>query len=192
MSKAHLSEDSGFEMRDLLDSPEFTHRRIEHRKANREQLALHLIAQQFRSNFEAMLQELVESAVEHCNADSAGVSLEEPDGRNGVQFRWIAVAGSFKKYLDGVTPRNFSPCGVCLDRDCPQWYKVTKPYYDFLGVTAEPILDGMLIPWGDDNKRGTIWVVSHKSAMTFDMNDYMMVRRLADMISAAIRSQSKH
>ena len=191
MMLAPPPQDTGFEMNDLLDSPEFTQRQLEHENPKREQIALSWIAEKFSTNSEAMLQELVESAVEYCGADSAGVSLEESDGHGGRQFRWIAVAGSFEKYRNGVTPRNFSPCGVCLDRHCPQWYKVTQPYYDFLGVAAEPILDGMLIPWGDGTRQGTIWVVSHKSAEAFDMSDYMMMRRLSDVVSLAIRHLPK-
>jgi hypothetical protein len=45
----------------------------------------------------------------------------------------------------------------------PHLYRVTKPYYDFLGVTAKPITDGMLIPWEADEIQGTIWAVSHTS-----------------------------
>ncbi len=159
-------------MHDLLDSREFTQREAKNADPHREQLALQQIAKQFAAAPEAMLQELVEIAVEYCDADSAGVSLEEPDVNGGLRFRWIAVAGSFEKYRNGTTPRKYSPCGVCIDRWRPQYYKVGKPYYDFLGVVAEPILDGMLIPWESDKRRGTLWAVSHKSASAFDMSDY--------------------
>jgi hypothetical protein len=178
--------DPGFEMHDLLDSPEFTRRQLDRRSTSREQAALSQILQRLSTgSLEAALQELVECAVEYCGADSAGVSLEEPDGKGGGQFRWIATAGSFRKYLNGTTPRNFSPCGVCIDENRPQWYKVTKPYYDFLGVVADPITDGMLVPWKSDTKSGTIWAVSHKPEPVFQMDDYLMLRRLADLISIA-------
>lgn len=186
-----IRNDPGFEMRDLLESREFTQREARDRVANRQQLALQEIAQKFSDTSEAMLQKLVESAVAYCGADSAGVSLEEPDGEGGLHFRWIAVAGSFEKYLTGTTPRNFSPCGVCVDQWRPQCFKVTKPYYDFLGVIAEPILDGMLIPWQGYFNRGTIWAVSHQSESAFDMSDYTVLQRLADLVAAAVRLQAR-
>jgi hypothetical protein len=186
-----LDHDSGVEMHDLLDSREFAQRGAKTHDENREQLALRKIAEKFGGAPEAMLQQLLQAAVDYCGADSAGVSLEEQDETGNLRFRWIAVAGSFEKYLHGTTPRKFSPCGVCLDQWRPQYYKVTKPYYDFLGVTAEPILDGMLIPWESDALRGTIWVVSHKSESAFDMSDYTMVKRLADLISVAVRHQPR-
>ena len=191
MPLPQLDKDSGFEMHDLLDSREFTQRTPKTHVTNREQLALKKIAEQFSAPPEAMLQELLQAAVDYCGADSAGVSLEEQDETGNLRFRWIAVAGSFKKYLHGTTPRKFSPCGVCIDQWRPQYYKVTKPYYDFLGVTAEPILDGMLIPWESNALRGTIWVVSHKTESAFDMSDYTMLKRLADLISVAVRHQPR-
>jgi hypothetical protein len=190
MALPFLQDDPGFEMHDLLESREFRQRESKSRPANREQLASQQIAQNFPDAPEAMLQKLAEAAVKYCGADSAGVSLEETDGNGGLQFRWIAVAGSFEKYLSGTTPRNFSPCGVCLDRWRPQYYKVTKPYYDFLGVTAEPILDGILIPWQSDFARGTIWAVSHQSESAFDTSDYAVLQRLADLVSLAVRHQT--
>jgi hypothetical protein len=67
-----------------------------------------------------------------------------------------------------------------------------KPYYDFLGVTAEPILDGILIPWESENMRGTLWAVSHKSDSVFDMSDYNALQRLADLVSSALRHPFQH
>jgi signal transduction histidine kinase len=133
-----------------------------------------------------VLQELVNTAVEFCGADSAGISLEEPE--DGT-FRWIVVAGSFAQYLGGRTPRLYSPCGTCLDSGRPQLYRVTKPYYDHLGVTAEPIVDGMLIPWSNEFLRGTLWAVSHLSEEAFSFEDYELLNSLADFASIILRHQ---
>jgi hypothetical protein len=180
-------EDCGFEMHDLLWSSEFVRRELKPHADNWEQQVFKRLSPHLSSSSTAMLQELTKIAVDYCGADSSGISLEEPDEKIGQHFRWIAVAGSFEKYLHGTTPRNFSPCAVCVDRWQPQLYKVSKPYYDFLGVVAEPILDGLLIPWKSDFRLGTIWAVSHKSASAFDMNDYATLRRLADLVSLAVR-----
>lgn len=178
---------SGFEMHDLLWSGEFARRELKRHRDDWEQQALKRLAPYMPISPKATLQELTKVAVKFCGADSAGISLEEADGKGGLQFRWVAVAGSFERYLHGTTPRNYSPCAVCVNRWQPQQYTVSKPFYDFLGVVAEPILDGMLIPWKSDFLLGTIWAVSHKSAEAFDMHDYTTLRRLADLVSLAVQ-----
>jgi hypothetical protein len=177
----------GFEMHDLLDSQDFASRAPKQDAEKRKQQALKELAPRLSESSDAMIQQLVEAAVKYCGADSAGISLEEPDGRGGLQFRWIAVAGTFEKYLHGTTPRKFSPCGTCLDRWRAQHYTVSKPFYDFLGVTAAPIFDGMLIPWECDSARGTLWAVSHNSEPVFDLNDYSILTELAYLVSVAVR-----
>ena len=75
------------------------------------------------------------------------------------------------------------------DSKRPHLYRVTKPYYDFLGVTAEPITDGMLIPWEADPIRGTIWAVSHTSEGAFERPDYELLKSLSDYVAIIIRQQ---
>lgn len=136
------------------------------------------------------LTELVQIAVTHCHADSAGISLEE-DGPTGErQFRWVAVAGSFMRYLNGTTPRFYSPCGTCIDRGVAQRYKVWQPYYNFLGVEAQPIRDGLLIPWRGTQRIGTLWIVSHGSNDAFTASDFALMRKLANLVSANIEVSS--
>jgi len=178
--------DTGFTLRDLLADTDFSLRVTKSRKANREAMALRRLSCLLAENPESVLQELVNTAVEFCGAQSAGISLEEPE--RGT-FRWIVVAGSFAQYLGGRTPRNYSPCGTCLDSGRPQLYRVTKPYYDYLGVTAEPIVDGMLIPWSNEFLRGTLWAVSHASAEAFSSEDYQLLQSLADFASIILRHQ---
>lgn len=177
--------DTGMSLRDLLADTEFRARE-KRRDANRESVALRRLSRLFAEEPESVLQELVNTAVEFCGADSSGISLEEPENKT---FRWIVVAGSFERYLNGRTPREYSPCGSCLDSGRPQIYQVTKPYYDFLGVTAEPITDGLLIPWSNEFMRGTLWAVSHSSQEAFSPGDYELLSSLADFASIILRHQ---
>jgi hypothetical protein len=181
--------DSGMDLRELLQEPDFLGRALTERDPYREVIALRRLSKMFVESPETILQELVDLAVEYCGADSSGISLEEPNEAGDLQFRWIVVAGSFAKYLNGTTPRYHSPCGSCLDKGTPQLYRVTKPYYDYLGLEAEPITDGMLIPWEGANMRGTIWAVSHQSDIAFDVHDYALLRSLADFIAIAVQHQ---
>jgi len=178
--------DTGMSLRDLLSDPGFPLRAKKPRQPNAESVALRRLWRAFTLNPESLLQDLVNIAVEFCGADSAGISLEEPDNKT---FKWIVVAGSFAPYLGGRTPRNYSPCGTCLDSGRAQLYCVTKPYYDHLGVTAEPIIDGMLIPWSSELLRGTLWSVSHSSENAFCSEDYELLRSLADFASLILQHQ---
>lgn len=184
------SEDSqldiGMHLRDLLTDEAFGQRTSKQRGMNRESVALRRLSRLFAEKPESVMQELVNAAVELCGAESSGISLEEPEN---ATFRWIVVAGSFAPYLNGRTPRNYSPCGTCLDAGRPQLYQVTKPFYDYLGVIAEPIVDGMLIPWSNEFLRGTLWAVSHSSAEAFTLDDYHLLSSLADFASIILRCQ---
>jgi signal transduction histidine kinase len=101
----------------------------------------------------------------------------------------VVVAGSFSRYLGGRTPRYYSPCGTCVDSGRPQLYRVTQPYYDHLGVTADPITDGVLIPWSTESLRGTLWAVSHSSETAFDVDDFALLSSLADFAAIILRHQ---
>jgi hypothetical protein len=182
--------EAGMEMRDLLDDAEFVGRKPKPRDFQQPFEALSRVVKVFAEHPQDVLQELVDIAVTCCGSDSAGISLEEPNDAGEPTFRWVAISGSFAKYLDGRTPRFFSPCGTCLDAGRAQLYRVTKPYYDFLGVTAEPITDGMLIPWEAEQIRGTIWAVAHHSPEAFDIQDYRLLRSLADFVAISLRQQS--
>lgn len=183
---------SGVKIQDLLDSKEFLSRQHKEAEPDREPRAMERLKKCRFENPEAVLQELVQIAVDFCHADSAGVSLEEVNANNEPQFRWIAVAGSFARYLNGTTPRFYSPCGTCIDRGVPQHYQVTHPYYNFLGVNAEPILDGILIPWRTANLQGTIWLVSHRSKDAFDRSDYEFLHTIASFVSREISTHSQN
>src|SRR5690242_5059176 len=64
---------------------------------------------------ESILQRVTEVAMELCHAETCGMSvLEQYDGQ--PVFRWRALSGACAAHLGGLTQRNFSPCGVVIDR----------------------------------------------------------------------------
>lgn len=184
------SQGSGVKIQDLLDSREFLARQDGGLAPERESQAVARLNKCLAEDPTTVLQELLQIAIDLCHADSSGISLEEEDGQGELQFRWIAVAGSFAQYLNGITPRFYSPCGTCLDRGVPQLYQVSDAYYNFLGVTADPILDGILIPWRAAKSQGTIWLVSHQSKNAFKMSDYKLMRILADFLSTRMSHET--
>lgn len=183
--------ESGMELRDLLLDSEFPLRK----KRRRQGLctaaeAYRSVARVFAGNPDVILQRVVDAATTFCGADSAGISLEEKDAGGPQKFRWIAISGSFAPFLGGTTPRFFSPCGTTLDRGRVQLYRVGKTYYDYLGIKADPITDGILMPWQAGEMRGTIWVVSHRHRQAFDLADLKLIDGVAEFAAMAVENAS--
>lgn len=101
--------DTGMEMHDLFESPEFQSRGKLHHDPAREVRVLRRMASILAERPADALPTLVEIAVEECHADSSGVSLEELQAEAGPRFRWVVVAGSFSRYLNGTTRRGYVP-----------------------------------------------------------------------------------
>src|ERR1700743_1187120 len=100
-----------------VDITEVLHRRV---PANpdylREKLAIQDLALQMAEHPKDVLPRLVSLAMDICGDTSAGVSILEPQEE---QFRWYGLQGVLSVFEGSNTPRNDSPCGVCLDRTAP-------------------------------------------------------------------------
>ncbi len=138
---------------------------------------------------ETVLQELVNAAVDLCDADSAGISIEKADGSDQEFYHWIATAGDYKGFLDAILPREPSACGVCLKRGHPQRFTVSQRFFDILGVQAPLVTDGILLPWQTEDTRGTIFVMAHGRKQAFDQTDARLMTMLADFAAMGYRHQ---
>jgi hypothetical protein len=76
--------------------------------------ALMALAEQLAASPDGILQKLTDTALMLCRAQSAGVSLLEPDGK---RFYWPAISGQWVGQISGGTPRDFGPCGTVMDCD---------------------------------------------------------------------------
>ena len=154
-----------------------------------ENQALHTVARQLAEQSQAVLKTLVTVAKDLCQAGTAGVSLLEvtPDGEE--VFRWSALAGALAGYEGGATPRNFSPCGTCLDRQAPQLYSYPERYFTYFQQAKPVITEGLVIPLvAGDRPLGALWIVSHDEARQFDLEDVRLMTSLADFTAAALQS----
>ena len=144
-----------------------------------EERAFAALAKEMAENPRNMLQKLVETAVELCHADTAGISLLEGD-----VFRWEAVAGVFASYRNGTMPRGASPCGICIDRDTTQLMRLADRC--FPALRADPrFVEALLIPFHFQGKPvGTVWIVAHTDERKFDRGDERIVRALSEFASA--------
>jgi signal transduction histidine kinase len=176
---------------DLASDADFLGRSGHSRNVEAEVDGLRRLAHVFAQRPELILQELTEVTMSLCSAESAGITLEELDREGKSQFRWIATAGQYKGFLGAVLPREYSPCGTCLERGRPQLFRVSQSYLDLIGVPALPVTDGILIPWEAEGTRGTIWVIAHDARGAFDREDYRLMQNLSDFAAIAVRHQQQ-
>lgn len=117
-----------------------------------------------------------------------GISLEEVDDAGQAIFRWVAMAGELKHLIGGTTPRNFSPCGVCVDQNQPVLMDRLDRVYPYFKSAPLPFVEALLLPWGvSGGPVGTLWVVAHSDRRKFELEDVRIMRSLAAFASAAIR-----
>jgi hypothetical protein len=185
------AEDCGLEVLDLRSCPEFEARKLHLRDAARQMQGMQRIAHAFVESPETVLQELVNAAVELCDADSAGISLEiDQERRSDTDyFQWVATAGEYQRFLNATLPRVPSACGTCLERGQPQLFRVTQRFFDLMGVDAPTVTDGLLLPWQVEEMRGTIWIMAHGRTEAFDGSDCRMMQVLADFSAMAVRHE---
>ncbi len=134
----------------------------------------------------SILNSLIRHATTLCKAQSAGISLLEK-AENGEQiFRWVAATGTMGTYIDRTTPRDFSPSGICLERNCAQLFSHPERYYTYLNRVL-PMAELLLIPlYADNEGLGTLWVISHDTQRKFDREDVRILTSLADFTAATL------
>lgn len=102
------------------------------------------------------------------------------------------MAGAFAPYVGGTTPRDFSPCGLCLDNH--HTVLVDRPYrlFTYFSDASPRITEGLIVPLYDTGKRpiGTLWVTSHTAAK-FDPTDARVMEQLAVQLVLAIKLRRK-
>lgn len=138
---------------------------------------------------EQFLQKFVELTLEVCQAGSAGISLLERTDSGDEVFRWNALAGRFAAYVGGSTPRNWSPCGACLDAGGPVLLSYPARAFTYFNDVSIPIVEGLVLPiYAPDGRPfGTIWVISHEESRQFDQEDARTMASLAQLVSARLQ-----
>jgi two-component sensor histidine kinase len=128
-------------------------------------------------NADGVLQKLVDTALELCRVQSAGVSILEK-GTNGDVSRWRAVAGPWSAYRGELMPRD-SPCGMALERDAMLLMTDSERHCAYARNIALPIAEALLIPLRvSGNPVGTIWIISHDESRQFDAEDHRLMTSL--------------
>lgn len=149
--------------------------------------ALGLLAQQLATDPRGVLQRCAELVMALCRADSAGISILESGGTNGI-FRWHAAAGGFAPHLHGTMPREASPCGLVIERDCVLLFSGAERAFPALEGVEPRIHENLLVPWHADGRPvGTLWAIHHSGEGRFDAEDARLLQSLARFAAAAFQ-----
>jgi signal transduction histidine kinase len=182
---------TGLEVVDLYSDPSFRDRLPRFRNPAKQFAGMRRLARAFVENPETILQELVNMAVELCEAESAGISLQSRDEQGEASYRWVATAGQYQRFLNAILPSFPSACGLTIERRQPQLFRVSQQFFDRMGVNAPVVTDGILIPWEVEGTCGTIWIMSHERTQAFDAEDSRIMELLADFAAMAIRQDQQ-
>jgi hypothetical protein len=185
-------EDTGLEVVSAREDAAFAARQLHVRDIATQMAGLQRLSQALLERPETVLQELVNTAVDLCGADSAGISIEREDGTSEEFYHWIATAGDYSGFLNAVLPRYPSACGMCLERGEAQHFTVGKRFFEILSVEAPLVTDGILLPWQTEETRGTIFVMAHGREEAFDGNDVRLMKMLADFAAMGFKQQAQH
>ncbi|MDP9175386.1 MAG: ATP-binding protein [Planctomycetota bacterium] len=180
------SDDAAISLDDIIITEQLAHRPSRPADHEAENKALVGLASELAESPRTILQNLVESALKLCNADSAGISIfEQADGKE--IFRWHATAGAFASYRGGTMPRSFSPCGTVLDRNAPLLMAEPARYYPDIRAIHPRVYEVLLIPFYQGaTPMGTVWVVSHSPEKLFQAEDARLVTSLCKLAAAGV------
>jgi two-component sensor histidine kinase len=151
----------------------------------REKLAIQDLARQMADQPKEVLPRLVKRAMEICDAESAGVSILEPESE---QFRWFGLSGVLATFEGTTTPRNSSPCGICLDMNGPILMEHPERAYDWIRDANISVPEVLLVPLAvkDSDAIGTLWIVSREKGH-FNSGHARAMTELATFAGMALR-----
>lgn len=149
----------------------------------REKLAIQDLAHQMADHPAEVLPRLVALAMQICDADSAGVSVLD-----GAVFRWLGLQGKLAVFEHATTPRNHSPCGVCLDRGDAILMAHPERAYDWIANANIVVPEVLLVPLLINGKTplGTLWIVA-KEGQRFNAGHARVMAELAVFSGVALR-----
>jgi hypothetical protein len=103
---ASLWTETGLEVLNLQSDAAFCARRLSTHDTVARMEAMQRLASAFVHHPDRMLQELADAAVELCGADSAGISVERPEGSDQEFYHWVATAGQYNGCLPAASAWN--------------------------------------------------------------------------------------
>ena len=143
---------------------------------------------------ELAIQRFLDLALDLCPAaGSAGLSELSRNDAGEEIFLWTALSGAYAGYVGGTTPRDFSPCGLCLDHRSTILLDRPQRRFTYLADATPEIAEGLIVPLYDTGNRpiGTLWIIAHDAQKGFDATDTRILGQLAVQLVLAIKLRRK-
>lgn len=133
---------------------------------------------------ERALPHFVDLAMRLTGGASAGLSVYEPRAQGDGVFVWRFLQGALDRFEGASTPRNFSPCGVTLDRNTAVLTRHPERTYGWIAEAGVKAPEVLLVPLRltDGAPFGTLWVVGEEGLFTRD--HAALLEELAQCIAA--------
>jgi GAF domain-containing protein len=105
-----------------------------------------------------------------------------------MDFVWEAVSGALAAHQGDGTPRDFSPCGLCLDIGTAVVLARPERVFTYLARVQPTIFQALIVPLYDDDHAplGALWVVHHDPVARFGVDDVSIIERLAAPLALAL------
>jgi two-component sensor histidine kinase len=186
-AKSTMTQDANLNIADVFITDELYRRAPKKTDYLQEKMALQDLAARMADQPEEVLPRFVDLALEMTGGVSAGLSLYEENPRPGV-FRWTYLRGLLEPFNGATTPREFSPCGITLDRNAPVLSLHPERVYDWIADANIIVPEVLLVPLylGGKAPLGTLWIVSPREAY-FDSGDARAMTELATFVGIALR-----
>jgi two-component sensor histidine kinase len=130
-----------------------------------------------------------EIALSLCNAGTAGLSLLRRNAGGQTTVHWEVVSGALALHEGTDTPRDYSPCGLCLDAGATILVSRPARSFTYLRETRPTIVENLIVPLYDSARKplGTFWVAHHDSTARFCADDARIVEQLAAQLVLALK-----
>jgi PAS domain S-box-containing protein len=174
---------------EVLATGELARRPMRARDFCAEKKALTAITREMAAHPHGVLQKVAELVVELCHAESAGVSILEPDGGPGgscTLLRWQAASGLYARYRGETMPHHGAPCGAAIERRDTLLFDRPERFFARMRDFTPQVLENLSTPWDVDGQTmGTVWAATHTPGYRFDAEDARLLRMLGTLAATA-------
>ena len=176
-------------LKSVVITPELWRRPVHETDPERLNAGLRKLTTHLRGTELGLLNALVRAALRLCDAHSAGFSTLCKNQKGEEVFRRDALAGALECAVGGTAPREWSPCGLTLERQSPQLFSYPGRCFESLRDAQPAIVEALVLPVFLESRQalGTVWIVAHDKTRRFDCEDVRLMNSLAHFTAAAIR-----
>jgi hypothetical protein len=179
-------------LREVLVTPELWRRPASHVTQERIDAVLCELESERSGDDLELLEIMVRATLNLCDAHTSGFSTMQREGDREF-FRWDALVGSLAYAVGGTTPREWSPCGITLERQSAQLFSYPARYFTYFADAQPSIVEGLVLPvYLKDEPLGTLWILSHDTHLRFNAEHVRVMNEIAHRCADAhIRQAGK-